>query len=395
MSLLGFGRLSTSLAVLDMLHLGSSMSLRSFSRVASSLSIIGTTRFGASFSVVDYMNVGSSMSMRSIFRVGSTLSISGSEVSDVPFVLYQPFSIKEMVHFGSSFSLYGALRLGSTLSILCSTNLGSTLSLRSGLRLGSSVSVLEMIHFGASLSLRSLGRLGSALSIFGKTNLAGGLTMEDNLYIEPDQVAKVTGWAIKWNTGTQRLEFLKDGTTQTPISMSLTGGSLHGTWTVESIVSASDRRLKREIWPLAQTLPTKAGGKPTSASDILQALNPIRSFTLPSLNRAKEEPRILFNAEEVEEVLPELVRENPAAPDGETTTPDKGKGILYQDFLALLTLAAQERQKRLEQHRIREQEEILRIQEQESLIEMMERQVDALKGRFTRLRSRNPIPPPV
>jgi len=338
------------------------------------------------------------MSLRAVMRIGSTLSVSGEEVSDVPMVLYQPFSIQNNVKIGSSLSVFGILRVGKTLSVLDSFELGSTLSLRGGCRLGSSLSVLDVIRIGSSLSLRTFNRLGSSLSVFGNVRLGSRLTVFDNLCLDPSQKIKFEGWSIGWDAGTSKLQFTADGVAQPPLQMSTTGGELHGTWTVESIVSASDRRLKRQILPLAKSL--RASGTHSSeaptASKLLEALNPMRfkgsdpqSTATPGLSRSQKEPRIAFQADEVEEVLPDLVRPAPAL----ATDSGVGKGILYQDFIALLTLATQERQRRLEQHQIREHEETVRIQQQEALIEVLERQMNALRGRFRRLRSWHPTPP--
>jgi len=345
------------------------------------------------------------MSLRSIVRVGSTLSISGEGTSDVPMVLYQPFSIQTMVHVGSSFSIFGILNLASTLSVLSVVHLGSSLSLRSGLRLGSALSVMDSMHMGSSLSLRTFARFGSSLSVMGSVRLGSRLTVFDNICLDSSKVAKICGWSIKFNTAASRFQFIADSGGEIPLSITPTGGELHGVWSVESIVSASDRRLKREIAPLASSLrKTASTSDSPTASELLQALNPKRyeaiesasvSFKLPGMSRSREgqEPaKIRFEADEVGEVLPDLVW-----PPLGADAPESGvkKGILYQDFLALLTLAAQERQRRLEDHMLREQEETARIQSQESMIAVLEAQVSALRGRFGLLRSRNPTPPPV
>jgi hypothetical protein len=69
-----------SMSVLDFLHLGSSLSLRSFARAGSSVSVSGLTRFGSVFSmsVLDFLHLGSSLSLRSFARFGSSLSVTGT-----------------------------------------------------------------------------------------------------------------------------------------------------------------------------------------------------------------------------------------------------------------------------------------------------------------------------
>ena len=58
-------------SVLDFLHLGSSLSVRSFSRMSSAISIM------------DFLHLGSSLSMRSFARVASGLSVFGDAKSAV------------------------------------------------------------------------------------------------------------------------------------------------------------------------------------------------------------------------------------------------------------------------------------------------------------------------
>jgi len=392
--------MGSSMSVLDFLHLGSSMSLRRFGRFGSSLSVLGNARLGSSLSVLGCLQCGSSVSLRSVFRVGSVLSVSGGDVSDVPMVLYQTFSMQTMVHLGSSFSIYGILRLGKELSVLGSTNLGSSLSLRGGFRLGSALSVFDMPKMGASLSLRSLARFGSSMSVVGNIRCGNQLAVFDNLCLSADKVVDFEGWKMSWTAATSKLIFKADSASQQPLTITPTGGELHGTWSVESIVSSSDRRLKREILPLAQRLSRRTSGSPT-ATELLQALNPVhqqgldpQSSPLEESTPRQERPRILFETPDVEKVLPDLVWPSPnSAPQTDALDEGVGKGIVYQDFLALLTLAAQERQRRLEEHQVREQQENERIQLQETTIAMLEKQVRSLRGRFTRLKSIFPIPP--
>jgi len=67
--------LGASLAVLDFLHLGSTLSLRSFCRLGSSMALLGISRMGSSLAVLDCAHLGSSMSLRSLARLGSSLSV--------------------------------------------------------------------------------------------------------------------------------------------------------------------------------------------------------------------------------------------------------------------------------------------------------------------------------
>jgi hypothetical protein len=57
MSLLGLGRFGSSATVLDFVHLGSSLAMRSFARV------------GKAMSVLDFLHLGSSLSLRSLLAL--------------------------------------------------------------------------------------------------------------------------------------------------------------------------------------------------------------------------------------------------------------------------------------------------------------------------------------
>jgi hypothetical protein len=202
------------------------------------------------------------------------------------------------------------------------------------------------------------------------------------------------------------------------LAVSQTGGTLHGTWIAESIVSASDRRLKHTVQPLAQAimgqqqrqqLPhhqqkernggTSDGGGVSQqfpASKALSSLRP-RFFgrdlypakdvgesqnATQDGNNSETEPRDAasprLDASDVERVLPDLVR---ALPNGQ-------KRIAHDDLIAVLTMAAKERQTQLEAHELLEVEEDTQIREQASLLTSLESAASALRMRFARLRER-------
>ena len=103
-------------------------------------------------------------------------------------------------------------------------------------------------------------------------------------------------------------------------------GTLHGTWSSEGVITVSDKRLKSSITPLKRLV-----------SDKLRDLRPV-SFLLsndPSKNR-----RYGFIAQELERTFPEVVVD-----DGQS------KAVLYQDLIAVLTVAVQEHQEAIEELR--------------------------------------------
>jgi hypothetical protein len=152
-------------------------------------------------------------------------------------------------------------------------------------------------------------------------------------------------------------------------------GILHGNWLSEVVLSTSDRRLKTSIAPLHQTLlsymsrmkaaqheelGTTAASGPASfdgetgnnigakrrktrqdAVDwVLRELRPV-SFTLKKGLDSKTmqgTQRYGFVAQEIERQFPDLIRDSGT------------KAMVYQDVIAMITLAAQDHQERLESH---------------------------------------------
>ncbi|CAE6921403.1 Lsm7 [Symbiodinium sp. CCMP2592] len=146
-------------------------------------------------------------------------------------------------------------------------------------------------------------------------------------------------------------------------------GSLHGTWASESIISASDSRLKREVLPLYRSLLEKreqsagegAGGEERqdiSASSLLRLLVPDGSSDPLNLK--------LEATDESLRSLPGVVRQ----------MPNQGGrlGISHQDLLAVITLAAKERERRLEALEAQEDAEIAQQEEQNGLIQVPKQQ---------------------
>ena len=89
------------MSLLDVVHFGSSLSVRNCVRFGSSMSLYGAISMGSSISVLDMISIGSSLSLRSYIRLGSSMSV------------------------------FGITKLGSCLSVLDSTLFGSSISIRS------------------------------------------------------------------------------------------------------------------------------------------------------------------------------------------------------------------------------------------------------------------------
>merc|ERR1719421_1316592 len=255
--------------------------------------------------------------------------------------------------------------MASSLSVRQFARLGSSVSVRGLSRFGSvfSMSVLDFLHLGSSLSLRSFGRMGSSISVIGNLKVAGDTTL--------------------YSSGSARA-----------LSTDTAGGTLHGIWSSDNVVSASDRRLKRDILPLDEAIRSQmrnvdgveadranmAGdGAPGSAhavSWLLRELRPV-SFTFRRGPESKF-AQYGFVAQELERVLPSVVREK-----------DDYKHVQYQDLIALLTLTAKAQQERMDslEQEIRgkvtaEQQERKKL---EDLVEKLQERFEKLEDLVTKL----------
>jgi len=251
-------------------------------------------------------------------------------------------------------SVLDFLHLGSSLSLRSFGRMGSAVSVHALARFGSSMSVLDFLHLGSSLSLRSFSRIGDYVSITGALKVSGAIS------------AKYGGGSVG-------------------LSTSSTGGTLHGIWSSDNVVSASDRRLKRDILPLDETIRAQmrkarpdagakagadAGAESSQAvSWLLRELRPV-SFTFRRGPESKF-TRYGFVAQELERVLPAVVREK-----------DDYKHVQYQDVIALLTLTAQTQQDRLDSL-----ERKVNIEQQErkllqAVVEQLSRKLEDLIAEF-------------
>lgn len=202
--------------------------------------------------------------------------------------------------------------------------------------MGSSIAVLDFVNIGETLSVRQKAKFGQDIFAHGKLYFA------EDTYLAQDSDA---------------LKAVVKG--ESSLSLTSTGGTLHGTWFADTVISVSDRRLKDNIRPLKKTLGTnwealgspaeqqlrantktaaKAGEIPKEEegspfSWVLRQLRPV-SYNFKVGADAKN-MRFGFIADEVEKVLPQVVRELPnhKQEPGE----EKKKGIIYPDLIAVLT----------------------------------------------------------
>ncbi|CAJ1425787.1 unnamed protein product [Effrenium voratum] len=226
--------------------------------------------------------------------------------------------------------------------------LGFSLVMRSLARLGFMILALHSGGSGSSLPSRNFARPDAALLLCGKARLDSILVANGNLYPGFALYFNGPNNYIYYDTVATELRIHAGGLKR--MSISSTGGSLHGTWSSESIISASDERLKRRIEPLDRALAARAQpasispGPPNRAeavSWLLRELRPV-SYYFREGPEAKL-ARYGFIAQELEKVMPELVRDH-----------KEKKHVVYQDLVALLALSSQVQQERLEEYEARE-----------------------------------------
>jgi len=147
------------------------------------------------------------------------------------------------------------------------------------------------------------------------------------------------------------------------------GGNLHGVWYSDYIVHTSDRRLKKNIHPIMESLDARAaekGATEDSARWVLRELRPV-SYQFKRGPESKLQ-RFGFIADDVQATIPQVVRENP--------TKNKIKGILYEDLLAVLAAVLQSMQRQLEGSDLDAQETRHRLDGLEARLLRVERAIE-------------------
>merc|ERR1719188_1065496 len=93
------------------------------------------------------------------------------------------------------------------------------------------MAVLDFVHLGSTLSVRYETKFGSDVFTHGK------------LYFNDDTYLEDASGSLKATVGGN-----------SAMSLTGSGGTLHGTWFSDTVISVSDRRLKDNISPLQRTL---------------------------------------------------------------------------------------------------------------------------------------------
>lgn len=231
-------------------------------------------------------------------------------------------SLRSMGRFGSGLAISGVMQISSPFSLLNFVGFGSCCSLRSFGRLGAPLSVVDFVHLGCTVAVRGFARLGATLAVSGSTIRFGGNS--------------------KLVIAANKMDFYGGSNTVKGLAVTDTGGKLHGIWQADTTILTSDRRLKVDIRPLYDHLRRRMATSRAGRLDevrgegigqwLLREIRPV-SFKLRGGAEAKR-LRFGFIADELERVLPEVVRTDRAAAINK-------KGVIYNDLIAVLTTVVQ------------------------------------------------------
>jgi hypothetical protein len=162
------------------------------------------------------------------------------------------------------------------------------------------------------------------------------------------------------------------------LTLSATGGTLHGIWVADYTLTSSDRRLKQDISPLLTDLLSVPDEQETEAASepsawLLRQLRPV-SFVRSSKSKQDEKPRreYGFIAQELEKLLPDIVQPLQPGQGDSLIGQDDLKGVAYIDLIALLTSFAQQ--------------EMLRRERTDDAVGLLRRKVAELEATIDHLR---------
>jgi hypothetical protein len=152
------------MSCIDSLLLSSSLSVR----------LQASARFAHRMSTSGTLPIGTCLSMRSYSRLGSSLSTKiGSNNMVLGGFKYTPLSVVDSVVIGSSLSVRSGVRVPAYVSSICNVmHLSSSLSVRCKVPVAKAVTVINFLNLSSSFSIRSVCKLGSGGSVIGGLNSA-------------------------------------------------------------------------------------------------------------------------------------------------------------------------------------------------------------------------------
>jgi len=377
------------LSVLDFTHFGSSLSLRTFARLGSAVSLLDSCHMGASLSLRTFSRVGQSLSVYDLIHTHDVISDGPAmyHYASGGFLGASRATVGDL--FASMTEVHGSLL--ATGGVVVGSVLGTEAKLdgaRGDFRLQfkpkrpsrqDSYDTVTLLHREKELfryhsgggSLSGSWTMESPLRVLPQTNNAS-ITLEapDSANISMNNVA-----------GTFTLE--RNGTKV--LSASSAGATLHGLWVSDNMLQVSDRRLKRSIRSLsekAEGVGTKPGTH--APSWLLRQLRPVsyhfrRAGLKGKSQAAPSAERYGFIADEVQKVVPSVVY--PVAYHGDADI----KAVAYQDLIALLVAAQQGLQQGLQEAQEAQEENTVQTQALNARLDRIEHSVQELVRSFEKV----------
>jgi hypothetical protein len=304
------------------------LKVEQWASISGSSAISGNVRTG-SISVHGVTILGSVLSVSDMARLESDLQVNNEAV-------IRDLSVLGKTHLNSNLSAGGPFYCFDEFYVGESIVVGDSLSVNSNVQVGRILSVDSNLAVGGSFSVGVCATIASGcMSVTGSALLGTILSVHDGAFVNGDLRIESTlltreGVSIQGN-----LQFGSVFTIGAGGSVFISGdantgtGYLHGVWISETPVTTSDLRFKKNIVPLVKELSQRTS-EIKNATEIVNALRPV-AFSMDSL---VAERRYGFIAQELEKLVPDLVI---------STNDTDTKGILYQDIIALLVGAFQER----------------------------------------------------
>jgi len=278
--------------------------------IAGGLSVTSRAEFSDSVSIESRLYVdgritaGSLVELKETFLVDQGCLLTGGSLSVIAGGVFigDSLEVSKELKVGSELSVAGESKFSMSVSLTGNLMVSDgTAHLYDDLKVDGNVSIQSKIHVGSSISIDKVIQVASSISLFG------GLRFGSLMELYAGDVRMISG-----NSDTHT-------------------GYLHGVWVSEAGVTVSDRRFKHDVTPIDIEF---RGGKfgNTTLVDLLASMRPV-AYSLVSQGEPEVNRRFGFIAQELEEIIPDLVYNIK-----ETGT----KSVLYEDMIAILTSVVQE-----------------------------------------------------
>jgi len=278
--------------------------------IAGGLSVTSRAEFSDSVSIESRLYVdgritaGSLVELKETFLVDQVCLLTGGSLSVIAGGVFigDSLEVSKELKVGSELSVAGESKFSMSVSLTGNLMVSDgTAHLYDDLKVDGNVSIQSKIHVGSSISIDKAIQVASSISLFG------GVRFGSLMELYAGDVRMISG-----NSDTHT-------------------GYLHGVWVSEAGVTVSDRRFKHDVTPIDIEF---RGGKfgNTTLVDLLASMRPV-AYSLVSQGEPEVNRRFGFIAQELEEIIPDLVYNIK-----ETGT----KSVLYEDMIAILTSVVQE-----------------------------------------------------